>query len=91
MLAGRAARRPRPAVRQPLSTRQEPAAALRNYALALGTDLSGQGIHAAHIAIGVLIGSGPGTEPETIAEHYWDTYTKRDQPEIIHSLPGGAW
>ncbi|MFD7407370.1 SDR family oxidoreductase [Streptomyces sp. NPDC059866] len=65
------------------------AAALRNYAMALNIDLAGQNIHAAHIAIGVFIGTGPGTEPATIAEHYWDAHTKRDRPEIVHSAPGG--
>lgn len=67
------------------------AAALRNYAMGLNIDLAASGVHAAHVAIGVYIGSGPGTEPETIAEHYWDAHTKRDQPEIVHSVPGGAW
>lgn len=65
------------------------AAALRNYAMALGIDLAERGVHAAHVAIGVFIGSGPGTEPETIAEHYWNAYTKRDQAEIVHTVPGG--
>ncbi|MCC9705571.1 SDR family NAD(P)-dependent oxidoreductase [Streptomyces sp. MNU76] len=67
------------------------AAALRNYAMALGIDLAEHGVHAAHVAIGVFIGSGPGTEPETIAEHYWNAYTKRDQAEIVHTVPGGIW
>lgn len=65
-------------------------AALRNYAMALNADLAERGIHAAHVAIGVWIGSGPGTEPETIAEHYWDAHTKRDRPEIIHTAPGDS-
>ncbi|MHA5054364.1 SDR family NAD(P)-dependent oxidoreductase [Streptomyces sp. SD15] len=67
------------------------AAALRNYAMALNADLAERGVHAAHVAIGVFIGSGPGAEPETIAEHYWDAYTKRDRPEILHTVPGGIW
>ncbi|MFF5010522.1 SDR family oxidoreductase [Streptomyces phaeochromogenes] len=67
------------------------AAALRNYAMALNIDLAERGVHAAHVAIGVFIGSGPGTEPETIAEHYWDAHTKRDLPEIVHAVPGGVW
>lgn len=67
------------------------AAALRNYAIALNADLTERGVHAAHVAIGVFIGTGPGTEAETIAEHYWDAHTKRDQPEIVHTVPGGAW
>ncbi|UIX29139.1 SDR family NAD(P)-dependent oxidoreductase [Streptomyces sp. GQFP] len=67
------------------------AAALRNYAMALGADLAERGVHSAHVAIGVFIGTGPGTEAETIAEHYWDAYTKRDRPEIVHTVPGGIW
>lgn len=42
-------------------------AALRNYALTLSADLAERGIHAAHVAIGAFIGTGPGGEPETIA------------------------
>ncbi|GAA3820941.1 SDR family oxidoreductase [Streptomyces phyllanthi] len=67
------------------------AAALRNYALALNVDLAEHGVHATHVAIGVMIGSGPGTEAATIAEHYWQAHTKRDQAEIVHAMPGGPW
>jgi NAD(P)-dependent dehydrogenase (short-subunit alcohol dehydrogenase family) len=65
-------------------------AALRNYALALNVELADQGIHAAHVAIGVFVDSGPGTEADLIAEHYWHAHAKRDQPEIIHT-PNGPW
>jgi len=61
------------------------AASLRNYAMALNVELAGRGIHAAHVAISV----GPGTEPETIAEHYRTAHTKRDKPEIVHTPPDG--
>ena len=64
------------------------AASLRNYAMTLNVELAERGIHAAHVAISVFIGSGPGTEADTIAEHYWTTHTKRDKPEIVHALPG---
>ncbi|MFJ9590811.1 SDR family oxidoreductase [Streptomyces acidicola] len=67
------------------------AAALRNYVLALNADLADQGIHVAHVAIAVFIGTEPGTEPATIAEHHWLAHAERDQPEIIHALPGSSW
>jgi NAD(P)-dependent dehydrogenase (short-subunit alcohol dehydrogenase family) len=64
------------------------AASLRNYAMTLNVELADRGIHAAHVAISVFrIGSGPGTEPDLIAEHYWTAHTKRDTWEII-ALPG---
>ncbi|WP_416971711.1 SDR family NAD(P)-dependent oxidoreductase [Streptomyces sp. 4F14] len=66
-------------------------AALRSYALSLNTDLAGTGVHAAHIAIAVYIGTGPGTEPEEIAEHHWRAYTDRDRPEYVHAPADGAW
>ena len=66
------------------------AAALRNYALALNADLAERGVHVAHVAIGAFIGTGPGTEPEIIAEHYWDVYSKRDRPEIVYRAPSST-
>ncbi|MFG3296199.1 hypothetical protein ACGF3G_46395 [Streptomyces sp. NPDC048179] len=67
------------------------AAALRDYALALNVGLAANGIHAAHPAIAVCIGTQPGTEPAAIAERYWQPYMKRDESEIIYALPGGTW
>jgi NAD(P)-dependent dehydrogenase (short-subunit alcohol dehydrogenase family) len=57
-------------------------AALRAWVLKLHQALSGTGVYAAHIPLSVWIGSGgPETHPDTIADHYWTTYTKRDGAE----------
>jgi NAD(P)-dependent dehydrogenase (short-subunit alcohol dehydrogenase family) len=61
-------------------------AGLRNYALALNAALAGRGVYAAHLPLAVYIGSGgPETQPDTIAELYWDLYLSRDQPERLYS------
>jgi NADP-dependent 3-hydroxy acid dehydrogenase YdfG len=61
-------------------------AALRNYALALHAALAGRGVYVAHVPLAVYIGSGgPPTQPDTIAELYWDLYVTRDQPERLYS------
>jgi NAD(P)-dependent dehydrogenase (short-subunit alcohol dehydrogenase family) len=61
-------------------------AGLRNYALALNAALADRGVYAAHIPLAVYIGSGgPETQPDTIAELYWDLYLSRDQPERLYS------
>ena len=61
-------------------------AGLRNYALALHAALAGRGVYAAHVPLAVYIGSGgPETQPDTIAELYWDLYQTRDQPERLYS------
>lgn len=61
------------------------AAGLRNYALALNAALAELGVYAAHVPLAVWIGSGgPATQPETIAEIYWDLHTKRDVSEHLY-------
>ncbi|ROO87981.1 NADP-dependent 3-hydroxy acid dehydrogenase YdfG [Actinocorallia herbida] len=64
------------------------AAALRNWVLNLHNELTGSGIYAAHVAIGVWIGEGgpagfPSASAEEIAPLYWDLYAKRDQAETV--------
>ena len=62
-------------------------AGLRNYALALNAALADHGVYAAHVPLGVYIGSGgPETQPDTIAELYWDLYVSRDRPERLYSV-----
>src|SRR5262249_576925 len=57
-------------------------AALRNWVLALHPLLAPKGAFAAHVPIGVRIGQGgPETDPDTIAEVYWDLHIKRDRAE----------
>ncbi|MFI0449213.1 SDR family NAD(P)-dependent oxidoreductase [Actinomadura sp. 6N118] len=57
-------------------------AALRAWVLKLNQVLTGTGVYAAHVPIFAWIGSGgPETQADTIAERYWDIYTKRDGAE----------
>jgi NAD(P)-dependent dehydrogenase (short-subunit alcohol dehydrogenase family) len=61
------------------------AAALRNWAINLHGALDGTGVYAAHIAIGVWLGSGqPGSHPAEVAPTYWGLYTARTDPEAIY-------
>jgi NAD(P)-dependent dehydrogenase (short-subunit alcohol dehydrogenase family) len=63
-------------------------AGLRNYALALNAALADRGVYAAHVPLAVYIGSGgPETQPDTIADLYWDLYLTRDQPERLYAAP----
>jgi NADP-dependent 3-hydroxy acid dehydrogenase YdfG len=62
------------------------AAALRNYALALNAALADKGVYAAHVPLATWIGSGgPETQPDTIAEIYWELHTSRDQAERLYN------
>jgi NAD(P)-dependent dehydrogenase (short-subunit alcohol dehydrogenase family) len=63
-------------------------AALRNWILNLHKELAGEGIQAAHVAIGVFIGSTgpqgfPTAMPDQIAPLYWDLHVQRDQAERV--------
>ncbi|MEU4245350.1 SDR family NAD(P)-dependent oxidoreductase [Actinoplanes sp. NPDC026619] len=56
--------------------------ALRTYALSLHAAVAEQGVYVAHVPLSVWIGhGGPETQPDTIAEHYWDVYTKHEGAE----------
>jgi NAD(P)-dependent dehydrogenase (short-subunit alcohol dehydrogenase family) len=62
-------------------------AALRNWALSLHEAVKEQGVYVAHVPINVWIGQqGPASEPDAIAQVYWELYSKRDEPE--HRYPG---
>jgi NADP-dependent 3-hydroxy acid dehydrogenase YdfG len=57
-------------------------AALRSWVLKLHQVTDGTGVYAAHVPLSVWIGAGgPETQPDTIAQHYWDLYTKREGAE----------
>ena len=61
-------------------------AALRNWALSLHDTVKEQGVYVAHVPINVLIGQqGPASEPEVIAQVYWELYSKRDEPERYYT------
>jgi len=55
-------------------------AGLRNHVLNLNTELSGKGIYAGHIGIGVWMQEASGVQ-DKIAEIWYDMYTKRDRAE----------
>jgi len=57
-------------------------APLRAWVLKLHQVTVGTGVYAAHVPIFVWIGAGgPETQADTIAQRYWDIYTKRDGAE----------
>jgi short-subunit dehydrogenase len=57
-------------------------AALRHWVLTLHEALADKGVYVAHVPIAGLIGkSGPEMEPDTVADIYWELYTKRDEVE----------
>ena len=74
-------------------------AALRNYFVNLNNELADTGVYVGAVNIGALIeGTVPhqfvlttlGSEfrgevvhPDTVAEHFWDRYAKRDKPEVL--------
>ncbi|MFT4071287.1 MAG: SDR family NAD(P)-dependent oxidoreductase [Dysgonamonadaceae bacterium] len=55
-------------------------AGLRNHILNLNTELSGKGIYAGHIGIGIWMQEGSGVQ-DKIADIWYDMYTKRDRAE----------
>ncbi|MFI7005459.1 SDR family NAD(P)-dependent oxidoreductase [Streptomyces sp. NPDC050145] len=66
-------------------------AALRNWVLSLHKELAGTGIQAAHVAIGVWIGTdGPPGVPvasaDEVAPLYWDLHTQRDEVERVFTV-----
>lgn len=62
-------------------------AGLRNWVLNLNQVLAGQGIYAAHIPLAVWMGrGGPESEPDTIAQLYWDLYTSRTEAEHLYDV-----
>jgi NADP-dependent 3-hydroxy acid dehydrogenase YdfG len=64
-------------------------AALRNWVLNLHTVLADTGVYAVHIPLAVFMGQGgPESEPDTIAEMYWDLHTKREEPERFYDALG---
>ncbi|WP_350275586.1 SDR family NAD(P)-dependent oxidoreductase [Kribbella sp. HUAS MG21] len=56
--------------------------ALRTYALKLHQATAGTGVYVAHVPIFAWIGTGgPETQPDTIAQHYWNLHLTRDGAE----------
>lgn len=56
--------------------------ALRTYALTLHRATAGTGVYVAHVPIFAWIGAGgPETQPDAIAQHYWNLHHTRDGAE----------
>jgi NADP-dependent 3-hydroxy acid dehydrogenase YdfG len=61
-------------------------AGLRNWVLNLNQVLAGRGVYVAHIPLAVWIGrGGPESQPDTIAQLYWDLYTTRTEAEHLYN------
>jgi NADP-dependent 3-hydroxy acid dehydrogenase YdfG len=60
--------------------------ALRNWVLNLSKKLNGTGVYAAHVVLETWIGhDGPRSQPDAIADSYWQLFNRRDEPEHILS------
>ncbi|MCI2956684.1 SDR family NAD(P)-dependent oxidoreductase [Agromyces atrinae] len=63
------------------------AAALRNWAINLNTELAGTGVYAAHVAIDVSINGAvpdfPSATADEVAAAYWSLYVARDSAEHV--------
>ncbi|MGJ4843868.1 SDR family NAD(P)-dependent oxidoreductase [Leifsonia sp. Le1] len=60
--------------------------ALRTYALTLHLATTGSGVYVAHVPIFAWIGAGGlETQPDTIAQHYWNLHTTRDGAELPYA------
>lgn len=60
-------------------------AALRNWVLNLNAALAPKGIYAAHVAIAAWIGKGgPKSDPDVIADSYWQLYGNRTEAELFY-------
>lgn len=57
--------------------------ALRNWALALHTEVAASGVQVGHVAIGTFIGQSAETSADAIAPLYWDLHTERDALERV--------
>jgi NAD(P)-dependent dehydrogenase (short-subunit alcohol dehydrogenase family) len=74
-----------PLVHPPFGNIATASGALRNWTLHLNAALKPQGVYAAHVAIAAWIGhGGPKSQPDAIAEAYWQLYTNRDVPELFY-------
>lgn len=75
-----------PVVHPPFGNIAAASAALRNWVLNLHEALKPDGVYAAHVAIATWIGKGgPETQPETIAEVFWELHSTREESEHLYS------
>jgi NAD(P)-dependent dehydrogenase (short-subunit alcohol dehydrogenase family) len=74
-----------PLVHPPFANIAAASGALRNWTLNLHAALAPKGVYAAHVAIAAWIGQGgPKSQPDTIAESYWQLLHDRSQAELFY-------
>lgn len=74
-----------PVVHPPFASIAAASGALRNWVLNLNAALAPKGIYAAHVAIAAWIGNGgPRSQPDVIADSYWQLYKDRTEPELFY-------
>ena len=80
-----------PVIHPPFANIAAASGALRNWVLNLNAALAPRGVYAAHVAIATWIGrEGPASQPEAIAETYWDLYQTRQDAERLYTAGGGS-
>lgn len=76
-----------PVIHPPFANIAAASGALRNWVLNLHAALAPRGVYAAHVAIATWIGrEGPASQPEAIAETYWDLYRSRQDAERFYTV-----
>jgi NAD(P)-dependent dehydrogenase (short-subunit alcohol dehydrogenase family) len=74
-----------PLVHPPFGNIAAASGALRNYVLNLHAALEPTGVYAAHVPIAAWIGKGgPKSQPDAIAETYWELHTGRTEAERFY-------
>jgi NAD(P)-dependent dehydrogenase (short-subunit alcohol dehydrogenase family) len=74
-----------PIVHPPYANIAAASGALRNWTLNLHAALAPKGVYAAHVAIAAFIGQGgPKSQPDTIAESYWQLVQDRSEAELFY-------
>lgn len=80
-----------PVIMPPFGNVAAASAALRNWVLNLHAALEPRGVYAAHVAIATWIGNdGPASQPEAIAETYWELYQTRRDAERVYATPSAT-
>lgn len=75
-----------PVVHPPFASIAAASGALRNWVLNLNAALAPKGIYAAHVAIAAWIGNGgPRSQPDVIADSYWQLYQDRTEAELFYA------
>jgi NAD(P)-dependent dehydrogenase (short-subunit alcohol dehydrogenase family) len=75
-----------PVIHPPFASIAAASGELRNWVLNLHAELKPRGVYAAHVAIATWIGrEGPASQPEAIAETYWELHRRRHHAERLYT------